>query len=162
MRYNTYMKPIFFLIVVASLLFCGYAYQRTVSEGSFNISGTVVVPDHLIAAAQSNNNACAIIVKNQVNIPIAIKRIIDPTFPLEFSLDREDLLTGNIKGPLTIEVQINKHGQLGVIKQGDIFGSYSQPIQPTTKSIIILADKSMGNVKRDRYVKGNFFRSAAR
>ena len=155
------MKFILFLVVIASVVFCGYAYQRTVTEGSFNISGTVVVPDHLLAVAQSNNNACAIIVKNEVDIPVAIKRFVDPTFPLDFTLDKEDLLTGDVKGPLTIEVQINKHGQLGVLKQGDIFGSYTRQIQPTTKAIIILADKSMGNVKRE-YVKGNFFRSAAR
>ncbi|MBR4592569.1 MAG: hypothetical protein IKO35_05115 [Elusimicrobiaceae bacterium] len=156
------MKKLVILIAVLSLLVCGYAWKRTVSEGRFNISGTVFVPERLTALAQADNNACAIIVKNEADVPVAIKRVVDPKFPLSFTLGEEDLLTETIDGTLKLEVQINNHGQLGFIKQGDIFGACEERIKPTAKNVIIQADKTLGRVQLARNVRGNFFRTAAR
>ena len=94
-------------------------------------------------------------------MPVAIKRVVDPKFPLSFTMGEEDLLTESVDGMLKLEVQINNHGQLGFIKQGDIFGA-SQEIKPTAKDIIVQADKTLGRVQLARNVKGNFFRTAAR
>ena len=156
------MKKFLSLIALASVLFCGYAWKRSVQEGRFNISGTVIVPERLTALAQADNNACAIIVKNEADVPVAIKRVVDPKFPLVFSLGEEDLLTESVEGELKLEVQINSHGQLGYIKQGDIFGESVQRVKPNAKDVIVQAYKTMGRVQLARNVKGNFFRTAAR
>lgn len=156
------MKKILFLLVVCSVLAYGYAWKRTVQEARFSISGTVVVPERLTALAQVDNNACAIIVKNEADVPVAIKRFVDPKFPLQFTLGEEDLLTENIDGMLKLEAQINNHGQLGIIKQGDIFGSSAAQVKANAKDVIIQADKTLGRVQLARNVKGNFFRTAAR
>ena len=146
------------------LSLCTYVYywNRNVKEGRFNISGTVVVPERLAALAQADNNACAIIVKNMADVPVAIKRIVDPKFPLEFTLGEGDLLTEHIEGDLKLEVQINNHGRLGFIKQGDIFGASDAFIKPTSKDVVVQADKTLGRVQIARSAKGNFFRTAAR
>ena len=156
------MKKILIIAAVLSVLVCGYYWNRTVREGRFNISGTVTVPERLAAMAEADNNACAIIVKNAADVPVAIKRIVDPKFPLEFSMGEHDLLTESIDGELKLEVQINNHGQLGLVKQGDIFGVYEERIKPNTKDILVQADKTLGRVQLARNVKGNFFRTAAR
>ena len=156
------MKKILIIATVLSLLVCGYYWNRTVREGRFNISGTVTVPQRLASQAQADNNACAIIVKNAADVPVAIKRIVDPKFPLQFSRGEDDLLTESIDGELKLEVQINNHGQLGVVKQGDIFGTYEDHIKPNSKDILVEADKTLGRVQLARNVKGNFFRTAAR
>ena len=156
------MKKTVILAVILSLVVCGYYWNRSVKEGRFNISGTVTVPERLVALAQADNNACAIIVKNAVDMPVAIKRIVDPKFPLEFAMGEEDLLTEHIDGELKLEVQINNHGQLGFIKQGDIFGASEEPIKPTSKNVVVQADKTLGRVQLARSAKGNFFRTAAR
>ena len=156
------MKKLFILAAVISVGVCAYYWNRNIQEGRFNISGTVSVPERLTAQAQASNNACAIIVKNAADVPVAIKRIVDPKFPLEFTLGEESLLTEHIEGDLKLEVQINSHGQLGVIKQGDIFGSYETSLTPTSKNIVVQADKTLGRVQLARNVKGNFFRTAAR
>lgn len=156
------MKKFLCALAVMSLLVCGYAWKRTVQEGRFNISGTVTVPERLVAMAQADNNACAIIVKNEADVPVAIKRVVDPKFPLTFTLGEEDLLAETVDGNLKLEVQINNHGQLGFIKQGDIFGASTTPVTPHSKDVIVQADKTMGRVQLARNAKGNFFRTAAR
>jgi hypothetical protein len=77
-------------------------------------------------------------------------------------MGENDLLAESLDGSLKLEVQINNHGQLGLIKQGDIFGSADTMIKPTSKDILVQADKTMGPVRLARNVKGNFFRTAAR
>ena len=156
------MKKILLIAMVLSMVVCGYYWSRSVKEGRFNISGTVTVPERLAALAQADNNACAIIVKNAADVPVAIKRVVDPRFPLEFSLGEEDLLTEHIDGDLKLEVQINNHGRLGFIKQGDIFGASAEIIKPNSKNIVVEADKTLGRVQLARSAKGNFFRTAAR
>ena len=156
------MKKILTIAAVASLLVCAFCAARTVNEGRFNISGTVTVPERLARQAESANNSCAIIVKNEADVPVAIKRVVNPKFPLEFTMGENDLLAESLDGSLKLEVQINNHGQLGLIKQGDIFGSADTMIKPTSKDILVQADKTMGPVRLARNVKGNFFRTAAR
>lgn len=156
------MKKFLLVLAVVSVLVYGYAWKRTVKEGRFNISGTVVVPERLSGLAQADNNACAIIVKNEADVPVAIKRVVDPKFPLAFTLGEEDLLAQSVDGALKLEVQINNHGQLGFIKQGDIFGSYEGYVSPNAKDLVVQADKTLGRVQLVRNVKGNFFRTAAR
>lgn len=156
------MKKILAAAAVASMALCVFCLALTVSEGRFNISGTVNVPERLARMAEADNNSCAIIVKNEADVPVAIKRVVNPKFPLEFSMGEADLLAASLDGALKLEVQINSHGQLGVVKQGDIFGSADGLIKPNDKNIIVQADKTLGRVQLARNVKGNFFRTAAR
>lgn len=156
------MKKILAAAAVVSIALCAFCLARTVSEGRFNISGTVNVPERLARMAEADNNSCAIIVKNEADVPVAIKRVVNPKFPLEFSMGEADLLAASLDGALKLEVQINSHGQLGVVKQGDIFGSADGLIKPNDKNIIVQADKTLGRVQLARNVKGNFFRTAAR
>lgn len=156
------MKKFFVVAALASIAIYALCASRTVSEKRFEIAGTVTVPERLAEMAQTDNNSCAIIVKNEADVPVAIKRVVNPKFPLEFTLGEEDLLTGTVEGNLKVEVQINNHGKLGVIKQGDIFGAYPQTITPHSKEVIVAADKTLGRVQLAKNVKGNFFRTAAR
>lgn len=156
------MKKIFAATALASIVACAFCLARTVSEGRFNISGTVTVPERLVRMAESANNSCAIIVKNEADVPVAIKRVVNPKFPLQFAMGEDDLLAESVSGTLKLEVQINSHGQLGLLKQGDIFGASENPIEANTKDALVVADKTMGSVRLARHVKGNFFRTAAR
>jgi len=156
------MKKLVLLIMLISVIGCVLCSKRPVSEKRFALSGRVVVPERLLELAQADNNACAIIVKNEADVPIAIKRVVNPKFPLEFTLGEEDLLTGTPGGNLKMEVQINNHGQLGLIKQGDIFGACDTTLAPNTQNVVVSADKTLGRVQLAKNVKGNFFRTAAR
>lgn len=156
------MKKILLAVALVSVIICAICSTRTVREKRFSISGTVTVPERLVAMAQADNNSCAIIVKNEADVPIAIKRVVNPKFPLEFTLSEADLLTASVEGNLKMEVQINSHGQLGIIKQGDIFGTCEEILNPNTQQVVVAADKTLGRVQLAKNVKGNFFRTAAR
>ena len=52
-------------------------------------------------------------------------------------MGENDLLAESLDGSLKLEVQINNHGQLGLIKQGDIFGSADTMIKPPSKDILV-------------------------
>ncbi len=161
--YNISMKKIFaLLLVIASVAVCYYCATRAAQEPRFAVTGTVEVPQRLLQLAQADNNSCAIIIKNEADVPVAIKRVVNPKFPLEFALGEEDLLTESISGELKLEVQINKHGQLGIVKEGDVFGNVEGPVDAHAKNVIVQADKTLGKVQLAKNVKGNFFRTAAR
>ena len=158
------MKKIFALILALACAGACYYYCKhlPVQEGRFNLAGTVTVPERLLPLAQADNNSCAIIVKNEADVPVAIKRVVNPKFPLQFTLGEEDLLTESVGNELKLEVQINKHGQLGIIKEGDVFGSVDGLITAHAKDISVEAGKTLGKVQLAKNVKGNFFRTAAR
>lgn len=157
------MKKVFALFVMAvSIGVCYYCKHQTVQEGRFNMAGTIQVPERLLSLAQADNNSCAIIVKNEADVPVAIKRVVNPKFPLSFTLGEEDLLTESVGNDLKLEVQINSHGQLGVIKEGDVFGNVEGFVTAHAKDVVVQADKTMGKVQLAKNVKGNFFRTAAR
>lgn len=156
------MKKILAAVCTASVVICSLCIARTVSEGRFHITGTVSVPERLVKMAQADNNSCAIIVKNEADVPVAIKRVVNPKFPLEFQMGEEDLLASSLEGALKLEVQINNHGKLGVLKEGDIFGSTESAIKPNAKNVKVLADKTLGVPRLARQARGNFFRTAAR
>lgn len=159
------MKMRIFLILFAlSVAAWGtWTLNKEVPNEGFNLAGTVEVAPRLLKAAQANNVSCSIIVKNEADVPVAIKRIINPQFPLKFALDKKDLLIEGYQGSLKMEVQINSHGKLGVLQSGDIFSEQKDTYLSGQKDIVLVADKMMGKptlaVGRNR---GNFFRTAAR
>ena len=156
------MKKILLLVAVVSLVACVFCATRKVREARFYITGTVNVPERLTQLAQADNNSCAIIVKNAADVPVAIKRVVNPKFPLAFELTEDDLLATAVEGNLKLEVQINSHGKLGVIKEGDIFGAAASSVKPNSKDVLVQADKMTGMPKLARTTRGNFFRTAAR
>ena len=147
------MKKIFalFLAVICAGFCYYYCKHLPAQEGRFNLAGTVTVPDRLLQLAQADNNSCSI-----------IKRVVNPKFPLEFTMGEEDLLTESVGNELKLEVQINSHGQLGIIKEGDVFGSVDGFVTAHAKDVQVEAGKTLGKVQLARNVKGNFFRTAAR
>lgn len=156
------MKKIVFSIALISLIVCAFCFTRKVTDARFNISGTVDVPARLLSAAEAANNSCAIIVKNEADVPVAIKRVVNPKFPLQFNLGEDNLLVPDVQGNLKLEVQINNHGKLGVLQEGDIFGASASMVKPNCQDVLVQADKMTGMPQLAKNARGNFFRTAAR
>ncbi len=155
----------YFLIAV-TLIAAGFAWHtlsNTNRDEGFNLSGKVEVAGRLLKTAEAANVSCSIIAKNEADVPIAIKRILNPTFPLNFNINKDDLLIDSFEGNIKLEVQINSHGKIGVLKSGDIFGDSGSLYATGQKDIILVADKMMGKpTLMGNRAKGNFFRTAAR
>lgn len=155
------MKYILIIFTFLVLAFGGYIIKSTKADEGFNLAGRVDVAERLRKPAQADNVACSIVVKNEADVPIAIKRIINPKFPMDFNIGKEDLLIDDVEGNIKLEVQINSHGNLGVLKSGDIFGQSNQMYSSGRKDIVLVADKMMGKPTLGSN-RGNFFRTAAR
>ena len=155
---------VFLLILTLTIAAWGaWTLNKEVPVEGFNLAGKVEVSPRLLKSAQANNVSCSIVVKNVADVPVAIKRLINPQFPLEFSLDNKDLLIEGYQGKLKMEVQINSHGKLGVLQSGDIFSEESKSCVSGQKDIVLIADKMMGKpTLAGNRNRGNFFRTAAR
>ncbi len=157
------MRVFLIIFVVAVAAWGTWTLNKEVPVEGFNLAGKVEVAPRLLKSAQTNNISCSIIVKNEADVPVAVKRIINPEFPLEFSLDKSDLLIEGYQGNLKVEAQINSHGKLGVLQSGDIFSEESKTYVSGQKDIVIVADKMMGKpTLAGANKRGNFFRTAAR
>ena len=157
------MRIFLIIFTLAVAAWGAWTLNKEVPVEGFNLAGKVEVAPRLLKSAQANNISCSIVVKNEADVPVAVKRIINPQFPLEFSLDKSDLLIEGYQGNLKVEAQINSHGKLGVLQSGDIFSEESKTYVSGQKDIVIIADKMMGKpTLAGASKRGNFFRTAAR
>lgn len=128
---------------LAAVLSACAALLACARSGNFHISGTITVASSLQDKAPRPNLVLFIIAKNGGSVPVAVRRIVNPQFPLEFSLDTQDLLVPGRwpGGPLTVEVQMNSHGNVGQPKSGDLEGTASTPVAPEQGGVYIVINR---------------------
>jgi hypothetical protein len=156
------MRKFVIATTIVVLGFGGWAVTSGKAAKGFSLSGKVEVADRLLKTAEATNVSCAIVVKNEADVPIAIKRVVNPKFPMQFNMDKSDLLIDSYNGNIKLEVQINSHGNLGVLRRGDIFGEAEGVYTSGQKDILLVADKMIGTPTLAGKTRGNFFRTAAR
>ena len=86
-----------------------------------------------------------IIAKNRGGVPVAVQRIVNPQFPVKFSLGDDDLLLPEVPADalLDIEVEMNTHGALGQPRHGDLAGRHPSPVHPGERRIHIVVDSQV-------------------
>ncbi len=156
------MRKFVIATTIVVLGFGGWAVTSGKAVKGFSLAGKVEVADRLLQTAEATNVSCAIVVKNEADVPIAIKRVVNPKFPMQFNIDKNDLLIDSYNGNIKLEVQINSHGNLGVLRRGDIFGEAEGVYTSGQKDILLVADKMIGTPTLAGKTRGNFFRTAAR
>lgn len=87
------------------------------------ISGTINVAANV--KAQVDPDAILyIIARQEGGPPLAVKRIIKPQFPVEYTLSQHDAMIPGTRfeGPLTVKARLDKDGNAGPVQAGDITG----------------------------------------
>lgn len=82
---------------------------------------------------------------NQPGPPVAVSRHLRVTFPMEFRLNEENLMTPGFPSPdqkLVIEARLDKDGNAMSKEEGDVYGLTSAPVTVGSKGISILLDKN--------------------
>jgi hypothetical protein len=86
-----------------------------------------------------------IVVKNRGGVPVAVKRIVNPQFPVEFKVVSADLLVPGTApdDALSVEVQMNTHGNAGKAVKGDLGGDYPDPVYAGSRGVHVVIDKQL-------------------
>lgn len=111
----------------------------------FGVSGTITLAARVQAKAPKNNAVLFIIAKNRGGVPIAVRRIVNPGFPVNFSMGPEDLLVPGTRpeGTMSLEVQMNTHGNVGKPVKGDLEGTSRDPVRAGERGVNIVIDREM-------------------
>lgn len=139
------MKKAFLICALTLAITVTYLCYPVFLRSAFHLSGVVHISPELASRASRPNTVLFIIAKSMADIPVAVKRIVNPVFPLDFHINSEDLLLHDTwRGQLRLETQLNDHGQVGNMRPGDMTGILGNPVYLRKNGIHITIDKING------------------
>jgi hypothetical protein len=125
------------LAVGAGLAFWRFGYTASLRY-FFKIGGTIKLSGGAPAAALPANSMLFVIAKNDSGVPVAVKKIINPAFPLDFEITPSNLIMPDLlTRRVYLEAFVNTHGRLGIVRKGDLKGEYKDPVTVFRKDISI-------------------------
>ena len=82
---------------------------------------------------------------DEASPPLAVKRVPDPEFPLEFELGPDDRMIKSLPfaGPLKLSVRIDADGNVSTKEAGDLFGEATGTYQPGDEGIVLRVDHAL-------------------
>jgi len=91
------------------------------------------------------NTVLYITAANPGGVPIAVKRFINPRLPLDYKLGPEDVVfPGEAwEGTLTVKVDANRHGEVGVTKPGDLRGFHKGQVRSGSRDVDIVIEEEL-------------------
>ena len=109
-------------------------------KADFKVSGTITIASNLQRRAPEINSVLFIIAKNRGGIPVAVRRVVNPQFPVSFTLTPEDLIVPQPASgePLILEVEMNTHGNVGSPVRGDLEGQHPGPVNSGSHVDIVI------------------------
>ncbi len=112
---------------------------------SFHISGEITLASRLLRSAPRENSVLFVVAKNLGGMPVAIKRIVNPQFPVPYELTADDLLVPGFRPtePMRLEVEWNTHGDVGNPRKGDHVAADPDPVSPRESGVHIVIDKQL-------------------
>lgn len=136
------MKKVFLVCALAFAGTVAYMGHPIFLRSAFYLSGAIHISPELVRRASRPNTVLFIIAKNTADIPVAVKRVVNPVFPLDFHISQEDLLLPDPwRGRLRLEAQLNDHGQAGDMRPGDMTGNLENTVYLRKNDIRITIDK---------------------
>jgi hypothetical protein len=131
--------------LLALILALAAVLPAACGRGEFRLSGTVTIASALQRKAPRDNAVLFIIARNHGGVPVAMQRVVNPQFPVKFTLRSDDLIMPEVPAdtPLDIEVEMNTHGRLGQPQRGDLEGRHPSPVFPGERRIHIVVDRQI-------------------
>jgi PBP1b-binding outer membrane lipoprotein LpoB len=135
------MKKIFALAVIAIIMLISGC--SSTNELGTSVSGTITLsPD--VARKVSGNETLYIVARGPLQgMPLAVKVIQHPKFPLQYEITKEDAVDATTKfvGGITISVRLDKDGKIGDMEKGDFVGKALKfPVVAGTKGVDVVID----------------------
>jgi len=132
-----YLLAFFF----GSLLAAAYFIYPFALRAIFLVNGTAQITSDFAERAARPNTMLFLVAKNEGGVPVAVKKILNPVFPVDFQMTPSDLILPDVlTKKVYLEAFLNSHGALGVFKNGDYMGSVKTPLFIFSKNNDILID----------------------
>lgn len=109
------------------------------------ISGTLTMPEAL-QAKLGESDTLFIVARpagEKEAAPVAIKRYVGVTFPLDYTFDAQDIMIPGQTLSVEVEVKasIHKSGLANVRVPGDMQGAYEKPVKPGADDVDFAIDE---------------------
>lgn len=110
------------------------------------ISGRITIDQQLVPSLKPTDTLFVIARTQQSGPPTAVKRIVNPTFPLEYTIGPEDSMMGGTAGfepntQLTLAARLSRTGD-AMPASGDIEGVHKDnPVKIGSGGVDILIDR---------------------
>ena len=96
-----------------------------------------------LAARVPPGAALYLIARRGPGPPVAVKRIVDPRFPLTFTLGQADAMAGGaFEGELEVVARLKMDGQAGPVAAGDLEGRASAPVRVGTRDLVVVLGRA--------------------
>lgn len=114
-------------------------------RGDFHFSGSITAPPQIQQLIERPNLVLYIVATNRGGVPVAVQKIVNPKLPVYYTMTQEDLvLPGPAwNGPLTVNVFVNAHGNLGVTRPGDMTGTHRGAIRTGERNADVIVDRKI-------------------
>ncbi len=114
-----------------------------VSTEAEPVRGTLRVAPELADRVPSGGILFLIARSGEAGPPLAVKRIPDPRFPLDFELGPDDRMIQQIPfaGPLRLTARVDADGNASTRQPGDLVGVRVEPVEPGATGVEILLDE---------------------
>jgi cytochrome c-type biogenesis protein CcmH len=111
----------------------------------FRVSGTITVASYLQTRIPKENGVLFIVAKNLGGVPYAVRRVVNPMFPVTYTLTGDDLVVpgSHPKDALRVTVEMNTHGNVGQAQRGDLAGEYPDVVYPGERRVHIVIDRRL-------------------
>ena len=135
------MKRALWLAFLAALAAGGWFGWRWVA-GGFRLSGTVLVSHRYQKRLETPNMVMFVTAANVGGVPVAVKKFVNPTLPLDWKMGPEDMILPgrDWDGTLSVRVTVNQHGKVGEVRLGDLLGEHRHPVQSGDRSVDVVID----------------------
>ena len=136
------LKRSIWLVLLAAAVFVAWRFGYPAAlKHFFKVSGTVSVAPSLLSGLPGANSMLFVVARNGSGVPVAVKKIINPVFPAAFELTASDLIMPDLlTRKIYLEALLNAHGQLGVLRRGDLKGTRHNPANFISKGFEIILD----------------------
>lgn len=124
-----------------SVIAAGYLAYPFALRAVFLVKGSAQITSDLAERAAKPNAMLFLVARNENGVPVAVKKVINPVFPMDFQMTPSDLIMPDIlTKTVYLEAFLNNHGQLGILKSGDLSGSVRKPMFIFTKNQVLVID----------------------
>lgn len=118
---------------------------QPVTAEALPVSGTLTLAPELEGAVASGAILFLIARGAATGPPLAVQRIPEPSFPLDFEIGPADRMIQQMPfaGPLTITARVDGDGSATTREPGDLVGATSEQVQPGDSGVIITIDETL-------------------